>query len=69
MSNAQVTSPTASPSAPALAVVRVISSSIAACRFLTFRENTVFPSASTAQAWWNCLPTSIPTHSFLLATC
>ena len=67
MSSAHTTSPSLA-SAPALVVVRVISSSIATCRFLIFRENTVFPSASTAHAWWNCLPTSIPTHNFLPAT-
>jgi hypothetical protein len=52
----------------AFVAVRAISCSIAAWPLATFRENTTFPAASTAHAWWNPLPASIPTHTFPTAT-
>ena len=55
MSNAQDTSPPALPA-------RAISASIAACPFAVCWLNTTFPVSSTAHAWCDAFPTSIPTQ-------
>ena len=55
MSNAQDTSPPALPA-------RAISAWIAACPFAVCWLNTTFPVSSTAHAWCDAFPTSIPTQ-------